>query len=117
MPALLSAATLLGLGGAANAQAETPIRVRYLCTGRFDATEVTALFFNSSPSEVILLSGSDGAARLPQQRSGSGARYAQGDETFWIKGEQASWQRGQSPTLACTTRAEPLSSGSPAPTR
>ena len=85
-------------GGAA---AETAIRVRYLCTGRFDATDVTALFFNQAPAEVVLLVGSEGATRLPQQRSASGARYANGDETFWIKGDQASWTRGRAPAMAC----------------
>ncbi|MEB3172451.1 MAG: MliC family protein [Cyanobacteriota bacterium] len=98
-----------------HARAEEPIRVTYLCTGTFDASEVRALFFNAAPSEVILLTGTEGASRLLQQRAANGARYADGDEVFWVKGDQASWQRGKARALQCRTQSG-LSSGSPAPT-
>lgn len=92
------------LAAPAGVRAAEPIRSDYLCKGRFDATEVRALFFNNPPSEVILLTGTEGASRLLQQRSGSGARYADGDEVFWIKGDRASWQRGKTRLLDCEVR-------------
>lgn len=92
------------LASPAGALAEEPIRANYLCKGTFDATEVRALFFNSPPSEVILLTGTEGASRLPQRRSASGARYADGDEVFWVKGDRASWQRGKARALDCETQ-------------
>ena len=107
---LLATSTTLMTSGAG--QAEAAIRVRYLCKGQFDATEVTALFFNDRPSEVVLLTGSKGATRLLQGPSGSGARYSQGDEVFWIKGNQATWQQGRARGLQCE-----VSSGSREPTR
>jgi len=33
------------------------------------------------------------------QRAASGARYTDGDQVFWIKGEPATWQRGR--TMRC----------------
>ena len=102
LASLLALATGLPLlAQPGRAAADEAIRVHYLCTGRFDATDVTALFFNQEPAEVVLLVGSAGATRLPQQRSASGARYANGDEEFWIKGDQASWARGRAPAMAC----------------
>lgn len=108
--ALLAASATVATTGAG--QAEGAIRTRYLCKGQFDATEVTALFFNNRPSEVVLLTGSEGATRLLQGPSGSGARYSQGDDVFWIKGDQATWQQGRARALQCE-----VSSGSRGPTR
>ena len=74
-------------------------RVNYSCHGEFDFREVTALFFNQTAAEVILLFSGDaryGAVRLPQQRSASGARYSDGRETFWVKGDTATYMRGGS---------------------
>jgi len=102
---LIAAAT--ALAGPGDARAAEPIGANYLCKGTFDATEVRALFFNNPPSEVILLTGTEGASRLLQQRSGSGARYADGDEVFWIKGDRASWQRGKARALDCEVRPTP----------
>ena len=104
---LITAATALTAPAAV--RAEEPIQANYLCKGRFDATEVRALFFNSPPSEAILLTGTEGASRLLQQRSGSGARYADGDEVFWIKGDRASWQRGKARALDCEVQPAPAS--------
>jgi membrane-bound inhibitor of C-type lysozyme len=101
----LAAATLLTLLPLAAPppplRAETPIQVHYLCKGLFDASTVRALFFNQTPSEVVLLTGSEGATRLLQQRAASGARYADANESFWIKGEQATWQQGSSRAMQC----------------
>ncbi len=87
----------------AGAWAEAGIRADYLCKGRFDASEITAFFFNDTPSAVVLLEG-EGATRLPQTVSASGARYSDGDQSFWVKGDRASWQRGQAPARSCEPR-------------
>lgn len=102
-PALVLAtalATSLATALAAPLRAEPAIRAEYLCKGRFDAVPVTALFFKGQPSELVLLEGQT-ALRLPQALSASGARYSDGQQTFWVKGDQASWQRGQAPAYAC----------------
>jgi membrane-bound inhibitor of C-type lysozyme len=79
---------------------EAAIRATYLCQGRFDAVRLTALFFNGEPREVVLLQGEQ-ATRLPQQPSGSGARYGAGNQSFWLKGDQATWQFGAGATYSC----------------
>ena len=92
-------ATLLPPG----AWAEAGIRADYLCKGRFDASELTVFFFKGTPSAVVLLEG-EGATRLPQTVSASGARYSDGEQSFWVKGDRASWQQGQAPARACEPR-------------
>lgn len=79
---------------------EAAIRATYLCQGRFDAVRLTALFFNAEPREVVLLQGEQ-ATRLPQQPSGSGARYGAGSQSFWLKGDQATWQFAAGATYSC----------------
>ena len=79
---------------------EAAIRATYLCQGRFDAVRLTALFFNGEPREVVLLQGEQ-ATRLPQQPSGSGARYGAGNQSFWLKGDQATWQFTAGATYSC----------------
>ncbi len=78
------------------ALAEEPAQVvRYACHGEFDVRSIWALFFHQQPAEVILIhAGTHSGDRLLQRRSGSGARYGDGDQTFWIKGDTATWQRG-----------------------
>jgi membrane-bound inhibitor of C-type lysozyme len=98
---LVAAALVVGLP--AGAWAEAAIRADYLCKGRFDASVVTAFFFNDTPRAVVLLEG-EGATRLPQTISASGARYSDGTQSFWVKGDRASWQRGQAPAAACEPR-------------
>jgi membrane-bound inhibitor of C-type lysozyme len=102
------AAGLVGVGLVValpgGAWADAGIRADYLCKGRFDASEVTAFFFNDTPSAVVLLEG-EGATRLPQAVSASGARYSDGTQSFWVKGDRASWQRGQAPAAACEPRS------------
>jgi membrane-bound inhibitor of C-type lysozyme len=99
------AALVAGLIAAlpADSWAEAGIRADYLCKGRFDASELTAFFFKGTPSAVVLLEG-EGATRLPQTISASGARYSDGDQSFWVKGDRASWQQGQAPARACEPR-------------
>ena len=102
--AVCFSALIAGLFAVAGpAHAEEAIRADYLCKGRFDATAVTAFFFNQSPSEVVLVMG-EGARRLPQAMSASGARYASGTETFWIKGDSATWQLGKAPASSCNVK-------------
>ena len=84
----------------AAAEPEAAIRATYLCQGRFDAVRLTALFFNGEPREVVLLQGEQ-ATRLPQQPSGSGARYGAGNQSFWLKGDQATWQFGAGAAYSC----------------
>ncbi len=102
----LVAALLLVFGVAAvslrptAARADEAIRATYRCLGRFDAVDVTALFFNRPPSELVLLVG-ETATRLPLQRSADGGRYAAGDQEFWIKGDRATWRIGQAPPMTC----------------
>uniref|UniRef100_UPI004047261C MliC family protein n=1 Tax=Cyanobium sp. TaxID=2164130 RepID=UPI004047261C len=79
---------------------EAAIRATYLCQGRFDAVRLTALFFNAEPREVVLLQGEQ-ATRLPQQPSGSGARYGAANQSFWLKGDQATWQFAAGATYSC----------------
>lgn len=71
-------------------------RVDYSCHGPSGHRAITALLFNQPPAEVILLkeNGQAGAVRLLQQPAASGARYSDGDQTFWIKGDTATYTRG-----------------------
>jgi membrane-bound inhibitor of C-type lysozyme len=101
MAGLVAAALLVALP--AGAWAEAGIRADYLCKGRFDASAVTAFFFNDTPRAVVLLEG-EGATRLPQAISASGARYSDGTQSFWVKGDRASWERGQAPARSCEPR-------------
>lgn len=101
------AAGPMPLRAAPAAEAEQAIRASYVCRGRFDAVELTALFFNRDPSEVVLLVG-ETATRLPRQLAASGSRYAGGAQEFWIKGDQASWRLGPHPAavMQCQARAD-----------
>jgi membrane-bound inhibitor of C-type lysozyme len=78
------------------ALAEEPAHVvHYACRGEFDVRSIWALFFHQQPAEVILIhAGTHSGDRLLQRRSASGARYGDGDQEFWIKGDTATWQRG-----------------------
>lgn len=104
---------LIALGREANAQpgiqvegppqAEQAIRARYRCLGRFDAVDLTALFFNRAPAELVLLEG-ETATRLPQQRAADGALYASGNQSFRLRGDNAIWQPARGISLPCTTQ-------------
>lgn len=91
---------VLPLPALAGPQAEQAIRADYRCLGPGAATDVTALFFNRAPAEVVLLAGTT-ATRLPQALAASGSRYAAADQEFWIKGDQASWRQGSAPPRRC----------------
>ncbi|MEI8251327.1 MAG: MliC family protein, partial [Synechococcus sp. ELA057] len=66
--------------------------------------DVTALFFNRVPAELVLLVG-ETATRLPQLRAASGARYGGADQEFWVKGDRAVWSLGRAPAMACEAQA------------
>lgn len=89
---------LVALAGAA--RAEPGIRADYRCGGSPGAERLTVFFFNQAPSAAVLLVGRE-ATRLPRTVTASGARYNDAEQSFWIKGDRATWERGQSPTLAC----------------
>jgi membrane-bound inhibitor of C-type lysozyme len=99
LPLLLA----LPLQAIAAPEAEQAIRADYRCLGRFDAVDVTALFFNQAPAELVLLVG-ETATRLPQRRAADGGRYGAGNQEFWIKGDQASWRQGSAPPMRCGPR-------------
>ena len=112
----LLAVALISLSGAATPlqaaptpEPEQAIRASYLCRGRLDATELTALFFNRDPAEVVLLVG-EMATRLPRLIAASGARYGGGSQEFWIKGDQASWRLGPHPAATMQCTAQPAQS-------
>lgn len=105
---LLLAAGLAASGAVAGAaasepEAEVAIRAEYRCLGRFDAVDLTAFFFNRSPAELVMLVG-ETAIRLPRLRSADGARYGAAEQTFWVKGEEATWQVRRSPAMRCLPR-------------
>ncbi|MFM2080345.1 MAG: Membrane-bound lysozyme-inhibitor of c-type lysozyme [Cyanobacteriota bacterium] len=80
--------------------AEEAVRVSYRCRGRFDAVDVTALFFNRVPAEVVLVVA-ETATRLPRVPAAGGSRYAAGTQSFSTRGEQASWRIGSAAAMAC----------------
>jgi membrane-bound inhibitor of C-type lysozyme len=94
---------------AAEALAEPAIRAQYRCGGSgIRPIEVTALFFPSEPRQVVLIEGT-AANRLLQAPSGSGARYSDGQQEFWVRGQQAHWLRdlsNQKAPLHCTVATE-----------
>ena len=103
------AAAAIPLRAAPEPEADQAIRARYLCRGRFDALELTALFFNRDPSEVVLLVG-ETATRLPRQLSASGSRYAGGAQEFWIKGDAASWRLSSHSAAVMQCQVQPAQS-------
>ena len=91
-------ALLVGLP--VTAQAQQAIRAQFRCLGRFDAVDVTALFFNQPPAELLLLEGQT-ATRLAQLPSADGGRYGGGGQEFWVRGDRARWSRGTSAVMQC----------------
>ena len=66
-------------------------------TFRCDGGSTIAAIFDNAPKASVRLSLSDGRHwLLPQARSGSGARYANDDESivFWNKGDTAFIEEG-----------------------
>jgi membrane-bound inhibitor of C-type lysozyme len=79
-----------------------PVTARYLCS---DGSRLTALFAPPGAavgSVVLRRPGSRRPTSLPQVLSADGGRYATGDQEFWIKGNTATYTRGQA-VVTCRT--------------
>jgi len=105
--ARIVAAAAVALATAAGAAAANgkPIVARFACTG---GKSIAATFVNGSKSHVDLVLSDGRKLTLPQAMSGSGARYANADETFvfWNKGNTAFIEeRGKTTFDGCTTKA------------
>ncbi|MEZ2130862.1 MULTISPECIES: MliC family protein [unclassified Sinorhizobium] len=83
---------------AAPAFAQDQAGVIYRCD---DSTTVIASFMSSTNEALITTGGR--SFRLPQARSGSGARYTDGSVVFWIKGDDAQLEAAGKSTN-CHTR-------------
>jgi membrane-bound inhibitor of C-type lysozyme len=70
----------------------------YTCA---DGSQFVAVFVPQSKSAYVQLDGK--AMTLPQRLAASGARYAKGGVTFWIKGNQAQLKRPKKKWTQCGT--------------
>lgn len=70
----------------------------YTCA---DGSQLTVAFITQSKSAYLQLDGK--SLSLPQRLSGSGARYAKGGITFWIKGNEAQLKRPKKKWTTCRT--------------
>lgn len=79
------------------------IRAHFACA---ESKSIDATFVNGAASSVTLTLSDGRKLSLPQARSGSGARYANADESFvfWNKGNTAFVDEGGKTTYAdCVT--------------
>ena len=79
-----------------------PLSARYVCS---DGSRLTATFSPPGASHGTVALRRPGARRpttLPQVLSADGGRYAAGDQEFWIKGNTATYTRGQG-VVTCKT--------------
>jgi membrane-bound inhibitor of C-type lysozyme len=88
------AAAIVGVSSPAAAQKF----FNYTCA---DGSQLTAAFVSQSKSAFVQLDGK--SLTLPQRLSGSGARYAKGGVTFWIKGNNAQLKRPKKKWTQCST--------------
>ncbi len=108
--ALLAASTAgTALHAAAAAGADTPAGTSTVqAFFRCDAGKtLDAVFANGTPASVALALSDGRHVALPQARSASGARYANGDESFvfWNKGDTAFIEEnGKATYSGCATR-------------
>lgn len=72
--------------------------VSYLCA---DGTRISAVFFKGERNMRMQLDGR--ALSLPQRLAASGARYAKGGVSFWIKGQEATLKRPRQKATLCKT--------------
>jgi membrane-bound inhibitor of C-type lysozyme len=70
--------------------------VNYVCD---DGTPLTAAFFPGDRAMRMQLSGK--ALALPQRLAASGARYAKGGVSFWIKGQEATLKQPKRKATTC----------------
>ncbi len=78
------------------APASAQIFVSYVCD---DGTPLTAAFFTGDKTMRMQLAGKSLA--LPQRLAASGARYAKGGVSFWIKGQQATLKQPKRKATTC----------------
>lgn len=95
----IAACFIAGASMTVPALAAAPIKAVYECT---DGTQLTVLFVRSA-AKVTMPDGR--TARLPQQRSGSGMRYANSRQELRGKGREATWTVGRGAPLACTAKS------------
>jgi membrane-bound inhibitor of C-type lysozyme len=108
--AFAAAAVAFATTGGAAAQAtpaagSKPIAARFTCNG---GKWIEATFVTGHRSHVDIVLSDGRKLRLPQAMSGSGARYANADETvvFWNKGNTAFIQeQGKATYDGCATKA------------
>lgn len=91
---ILAAGVLCGLAGPAAAQKF----FNYTCA---DGSQFVAAFIPQARAAYLQLDGK--AMTLPQRLAASGARYAKGGVTFWIKGNTAQLKRPQKKWTQCAT--------------
>jgi membrane-bound inhibitor of C-type lysozyme len=70
----------------------------YTCA---DGSQFVAAFVPQAKAAYLQLDGK--AMTLPQRLAASGARYAKGGVTFWIKGNTAQLKRPQKKWTQCST--------------
>jgi putative lipoprotein len=63
--------------------------------------DVTLVMQNLLEEESVGLQIHGESHKLPQVVAASGAKYSDGDFTFWTKGDTATFQRGTGPEVAC----------------
>ena len=63
--------------------------------------DVTLVMLNLLDEKSVGLEIHCESHQLPQVVAASGAKYSDGDFTFWSKGETATFQRGTGPEVAC----------------
>lgn len=92
LPALVLAFSFVGLAAPAHAQRSFVYRCQ-------DGTQLTATFVGMKSARLQI---GGRTLVLPIGRSGSGSRYVKGDTTFWIKGREATLERGRKSTTCVT---------------
>mgnify|MGYP000868860812 CR=1 FL=1 len=87
--------TVLLLLAATAAHAQV-IFASYVCA---DGTNISAAFYKGDNRMRMQFDGH--AYALPQRLSASGARYARGGVSFWIKGQEATLKRPKKKATIC----------------
>jgi membrane-bound inhibitor of C-type lysozyme len=72
--------------------------VQYRCD---DGAQLSVMFLDKQRRAFMQLDGK--SLTLPQRLAASGARYAKGGVTFWIKGNEARLKRPKSKWTQCRT--------------
>lgn len=89
---------LVLLAGSAATPSVAQTYLQYRCD---DGAQLSVAFVDKSRSAYVQLDGK--SISLPQRISASGARYAKGGVTFWIKGNEAQLKRPKRKWTQCRT--------------